>query len=269
MTRFYTRYEIEKKEKQLKEDVLFNASNYKGQLKDALNVENHRVNVDSAKKKAVTQGMDYNGFHQMVLGANLKGSKTSELLELKPKAPIMNNVMTQNLLGKEIDVLSGNFVVANSENSGKSLENLKVIEKLKSENVFVDANDIKVEYQSFKKMLKNVSNTEDKIKVLLATINYEELIQSNTLESDIFLDVICSAGSFILTDFKTIDKDTLNFLLKFVNILISHNQFSSLKKFIGKKHKTIYNSLNEIKSQIFTDEEILNNFEFIFNSITK
>lgn len=36
------------------------------------------MNVDSAKKRAVLQHMDYDGFHQMVLGANLKPLKKGE-----------------------------------------------------------------------------------------------------------------------------------------------------------------------------------------------
>jgi len=35
-------------------------------------------NEDSAKKQAVHQGMDYDGFHQMVLGANLKPIKKGD-----------------------------------------------------------------------------------------------------------------------------------------------------------------------------------------------
>ena len=40
-----------------------------------INRENQRVNVDSAKKKACMQGMDYDNFRQMVLGANLMPTK--------------------------------------------------------------------------------------------------------------------------------------------------------------------------------------------------
>lgn len=45
------------------------------ELGQYINEENKRINVDSAKKKAVLQHMDYDGFHQMVLGANLKPLK--------------------------------------------------------------------------------------------------------------------------------------------------------------------------------------------------
>ena len=41
--------------------------------------ENSRVNVDSSKKIACMQHMDYDGFHQMVLGANLKPMKKGQM----------------------------------------------------------------------------------------------------------------------------------------------------------------------------------------------
>jgi hypothetical protein len=37
--------------------------------------DNKRTNVDSAKKISVMQGMEYDGFRQMVLGANIKPMK--------------------------------------------------------------------------------------------------------------------------------------------------------------------------------------------------
>ena len=49
--------------------------NCKVMMQDDINFENTRVNVDSAKKIAVMQHMEYDGFHQMVLGANLKPTK--------------------------------------------------------------------------------------------------------------------------------------------------------------------------------------------------
>ena len=52
-------------------EELLNMNEVKKELKTEMNVENKRVNVDSAKKLACLQHMDYDGFHQMVLGANL------------------------------------------------------------------------------------------------------------------------------------------------------------------------------------------------------
>ena len=52
------------------------------ELQDSIQYEEHRNNVDAAKKLAVRQFMDYQGFHQMVLGADLKTIKTGEMREL-------------------------------------------------------------------------------------------------------------------------------------------------------------------------------------------
>ena len=47
------------------------------EMYEEINEESKRVNIDSSKKKACMQQMDYANFEQMVLGANLipiKGS---------------------------------------------------------------------------------------------------------------------------------------------------------------------------------------------------
>jgi hypothetical protein len=44
-----------------------------------IDYDHKRSNVDSAKKRAVLQHMDYDGFHQMVLGANLFSINSKEL----------------------------------------------------------------------------------------------------------------------------------------------------------------------------------------------
>ena len=75
MTRFYTEYELKKQEFKLNENLFQNPEKYKEELKVAINEENHRSNVDRAKKKSCAQYFDYDKFHQMVLGADLKGMK--------------------------------------------------------------------------------------------------------------------------------------------------------------------------------------------------
>lgn len=54
---------------------LLTTEHCRNELHHEINEENKRVNVDSAKKKACLQHMDYDGFHQMVLGANLMPTK--------------------------------------------------------------------------------------------------------------------------------------------------------------------------------------------------
>lgn len=53
MTRFYTEYELKKQDMKLNEDLFQNSEKFKEDLKVAINEENHRSNVDRAKKNHV------------------------------------------------------------------------------------------------------------------------------------------------------------------------------------------------------------------------
>lgn len=59
-------------------------SSLKQELQQAQEQEAKRHNVNESKLRAVSQHMDYDQFRQMVLGANLKCSKTGELAAIKP-----------------------------------------------------------------------------------------------------------------------------------------------------------------------------------------
>ena len=50
MTRFYSEYELKKQDLKLNEGLFENTEKYKEDLKAAINEENHRSNVDRAKK---------------------------------------------------------------------------------------------------------------------------------------------------------------------------------------------------------------------------
>ena len=65
-------------EKDLHSDI----NQLKNELGQSLKDEQHRQNVDHAKKTACKQLMDYANFEQMVLGADLKSVKTTELNSL-------------------------------------------------------------------------------------------------------------------------------------------------------------------------------------------
>ena len=53
MTRFYSEYELKKQDLKLNEGLFENTEKYKEDLKAAINEENHRSNVDRAKKNHV------------------------------------------------------------------------------------------------------------------------------------------------------------------------------------------------------------------------
>ena len=52
MTRFFSEVEIKKFDKKLNEDLLNSNERFKKELKGAIDEENHRSNVDRAKKKS-------------------------------------------------------------------------------------------------------------------------------------------------------------------------------------------------------------------------
>jgi hypothetical protein len=254
MSRFLTRHEIKKNEKLLNEDRLLNASLYKTELKDAINIENHRINIDSAKKKAVIQGMNYDGFHQMVLGADLKGVKSAELFEFKPKGIILNSVLTQQKLAKETDFHEGNFVKSEQIKNELKFD----ITSLKYEDTTAKLREI---YRNFRKSFKSLKTADEKIQLLLTNLNFEEMINCDILESDFFLEIIFNIGSYIVNKIKeenNLDLDEIKFLFNCLTNTLKHKNYSNLKKFIGKKHKALYTEIKE-KNKFTDDLDLINN----------
>ena len=64
-----------------RKEMILKCENVKNELFDSIDNENRRINIDSAKKRAVMQHMDYDGFRQMVLGANIFPMKSAEFTE--------------------------------------------------------------------------------------------------------------------------------------------------------------------------------------------
>ena len=110
MTRFHTEYELKKQDLKLNEDLFQNPEKFKEELKEAINEENHRSNVDRAKKKSVSQYFDYDKFHQMVLGADLKGMKMDDVIKIEPDKAILNPISEiKSKSNNPQDIFSGNF----------------------------------------------------------------------------------------------------------------------------------------------------------------
>ena len=124
MAHFFTKHEMKKYDKKLTEENYLDANRFKNQLRDEISRDNHRTNIDSAKKKAVLQCMNYDGFHQMVLGADLKGIKPGDLYSIKSNQSntIMNNTSIQNKYNENIEILQNAFTVDNKEI--KTLDNI-------------------------------------------------------------------------------------------------------------------------------------------------
>lgn len=71
-------YKVREKQQRFYEENL-TVDEVKRELGHHIDEENKRINIDSAKKKAVMQHMDYDNFHQMVLGAHLRTIKRGEI----------------------------------------------------------------------------------------------------------------------------------------------------------------------------------------------
>jgi len=78
-------------------------SSLRRELEESIKYEEHRHNVDNAKKTAVKQLMDYDNFHQMVLGADLKSVKTNDMNELVGMADTRVECI-YNTVGKGEDI---------------------------------------------------------------------------------------------------------------------------------------------------------------------
>jgi len=262
MSRFYSKHQINKTDNQLNEENLLDTLKYKNDLRSAISNENHRVNIDSAKKKAVMQRMDYDGFHQMVLGADLKGIKSKEMLNLKSNDTIINNVMIKKKLNEEIDCSKGNFVIADDKKNFK--ENSTKTEKILNEE------NLKENYKNFKKNWKAKQTPIEKISMLFELNNSEvfaSMIGIEMMEADIFIDYIFSMGCFILSEeYLALDSNRKLFLINCLKAIVDSHYFLSLNKFLGKKQKLVYKEIIEKKKEIF-EEECSAVFELFMNKL--
>ena len=233
MARYYSEYEIAKADKQLNTDLL-NNDKYKKDLKIAINEENHRSNVDRAKKKAVSQYMDYDNFHQMVLGADLhNGMNLNDVIDIKPEKAILNSISENKEFENKVknDLFLKNFV----KDDNKKIINFK--------------NDDEITIQKFKKNVKNFNSVDDKINYIFNNVNikkFKELFNVNIIDSDLFGDLIYNFGLY-LNNLNEIN-DKSKFLIECLNIIENSVYFNKLKMFIGKKHKNIYNEIIEKKT---------------------
>jgi hypothetical protein len=256
MARFFSNHEMKKIDKKLSEENSISTQKFKQDLKKEINKENHRINVDSAKKRAVNQRMDYDGFHQMVLGADLKGVKGNDIISIKMDKPVMNSVLTNKKFSEKVDYGEKNYIYINQKEEEDNEKNIliKNLEELKLQ----EESEI-----SIKNFIKQWKATNDKISILLLfkKINEEEfLIMLNTeiLQSDLFISLINEIGNELLKkcnseEIKT--KEEITFYLNCLKSIIDNKLFNSLKKFVGKKHKLLYSEIDEKKDELFVNKE--------------
>lgn len=248
MSKFFSQAEIRKMDKKLNEDDLLNINRYKYELKNAINDEFHRINVDSAKKKAVMQRMNYDGFHQMVLGADLKGMKPEEITNIQAKGGILNGSTVHDKLKKDIDVLKDKFVVDEDQNLVKGIKDVKL-----------DFEEDKLDFKEFMKKWNKFPNFKEKCSFCLdiGVSFFEDNLRSSLIDSDFFVQMLLSFLTEIDAIIQNNEFDLLRIeqLLRILEILIENKQSKTLKRFLSKKHKT---QILETKNSLDQNETLLN-----------
>lgn len=287
MARFFTKHEMAKFDKKLTEENFLDPNKYKQELKNAISNENHRTNVDSAKKKAVIQGMNYDGFHQMVLGADLKGLKQGEFTSISNNNSILNNTNTQKKFTSEVDILTNAFVV-----DGKK-KDIEIKDELI--NLRLDEQPNKLDQNHFIKEWKLISIKNNKEDILISqdinndniilenaqiyikatsfekyhllkkfeTLEFLTLLDEKKIPSDIFLDMLNLFGEILLSYLKIKDTNGILVIFNYLKIFTESKYYSSLKIFIGKKQKAIF---SELKSELNKKD---NKYLFTINEIEK
>ena len=249
MTRFYTEYELKKQDKQLNEDLLVSTEKFRDDLKGAINEENHRSNVDRAKKKACAQYFDYDKFHQMVLGADLKGMKLDDVLKIEPDKAVLNPISEAKNKNTNQDIFKSDFVTNDERGPKRNL----VIDETMTLN-------------KFKNEFKKFDNCTSKINYLYDNFTKEffyELFNVDTIDADLFTGLILNIGNYLKETKEKVKNDKNVFLFECLDVLTKMKYFPKLKMFIGKKHKSPYLELIE------NNKDFIDSIENSINIINK
>ena len=247
MTRFYTEYELKKQDLKLNEALFQNTEKYKEDLKVAINEENHRSNVDRAKKKSCAQYFDYDKFHQMVLGADLKGMKLDEVIKIEPEKAILNPISEVKNKCNPQDIFSKSFVPEEKDLHKKNI----------AYDNSMNLNKFKVEFKKFDKPINKINYLYDNF----TKETFYELFNVDTIDADLFTGLILNIGLYLKETKEKVKNDKNIFLFDCINILEKMKYFQKLKMFIGKKHKSPYNDIldnKEFIDSIPNGEEIIN-----------
>lgn len=247
MTRFFSQGEIKKLEAKLKEQDTDDINILKDKLKEDINNEYHRINVDSAKKKAVNQQMDYDGFHQMVLGSDLKGLRPEEIvyIDFKNNQRLLNNQKTKDNLLKKVDVLENMFAENLNKKENKNDNNIKEI-------IITDDKEIKIKSNEIRTKLSLLDSSDNGelaqffylIYEVKKTISIKRFFVSvSPIEPKFYSDILkllISGFSFLMEN-EIDDKDFIHEIseicYEIVECLNDLSNLQKLKMFVNKKVK--------------------------------
>lgn len=243
MSRFQSKEEIKKQDNKLKNGDILNTSKYKSDLKEAINKEYHRINVDSAKKKAVVQRMDYDNFHQMVLGADLKGMKAEDIIYVKfdKNEKILNTCKVMERLTKKIDVLDEIMIESEEGEDENSKGNSIKISEMKIDYIQKYKNEIlKLESDNYDEQLKVIIEINNQIGIdfYISSIKPIEPNMFSKILNSLLLISHIDLTEISYTNQKNIDS-LKDLQIKGMTILSTLENFKNLKIFINKKTKEL------------------------------
>jgi len=223
-----------KEQKLTPNQITFSLSDIKQELENSINDEHKRVNIDSAKKRAVFQHMDYDNFRQMVLGANIKPVKTTEmndLMGMTNQRSVMNAASTISFLNKEENKSAGvapegNLDINEAENARDFKKYFDRILKLNCEKM--DTLNIALKYlenipkEKYAKVFGLDFAVDDLMKIVKVFFEYCQEVEKLPLESvkiftDFFTD-ISEVQSFNTSILKWLSKQEKEKLSQLFNL---------------------------------------------------
>ncbi|CAD8073549.1 unnamed protein product [Paramecium sonneborni] len=208
-------------EKKLTEkDMRLNCQSIRDEFEKEINIEHQRINVDSAKKKAVLYHHDYEGFRQMVLGANLYSIKSKELANFG-----FNETNNEKIFNSSYQ--------KQQQPSQEEIKQLQInIKEIQCKN-----------FRDFRTLFSKHYNKP------LSQDNYAELMNILQMQSEENIKKIFSVDFHIEYFFKILevfdysisilkDGKELSFMIGFLGELVKIKDFiQQIKKFLKKQEK--------------------------------
>ena len=218
--------------------------------------DNRRTNVDSSKKLAVMQGMEYEQFRQMVLGANLKPMKKGQLERL------YNQQNTESNFNHHASLIKIKADGTPEEGCGFDEEFVRQILKMEQTDLLEPPKTAEV----FEKFLCK------KLKTPMQRYTYMRLMEFDSLQSifvqevdpEVFLVIISTFLEQVIAqpDFNNAEEQA--FVAKFILCLATQTpKFDFMLDFLGDDDRDQVKTLIKGLSLITDDQRglLLKHFE--------
>ncbi|KAL4495467.1 hypothetical protein ABPG72_020208 [Tetrahymena utriculariae] len=241
-----------KEQKLRSNNINFSVEQVKNELEGFIDEENKRVNIDSAKKRAVLQGMDYGGFRQMVLGAHLFSIKSKELIDMSA-----DRVNKKNEIVLNSSLTTFNNIVDLSARQNEEIEqiNFRIAEMLANNELQANNfRDFKKNFDSqYKQPIDDVA--AQNIYLIFKSQKEENFKKIFSLDFDVsyFIKII-KVITYIIQESLIPNRNALEllFLMEFLDQMSKVKDFQfSVPKFLSSKEKVELKEFMELlKSSI-------------------